>query len=231
VLGESATSSGAILTPLMLALIAASVTAGQVVARTGRYRAILLAGPVVMAAGFYLLTELGVGSSTAETTRALIVIGLGVGLGMQTYVLVVQNAVPQRLMGVATSTTQFSRTVGATIGVSVMGAILASRLHDELAERVPSGGADDLTLGSLLGGATLPAGGGDALRGALAAALHPVFLIGLPLMLVAFAATLLVEGRELRTSVHEPGEAGRELFDELGDEFRETSPLATGGQR
>jgi hypothetical protein len=83
---------------------------------------------------------------------------------------------------------------------------------------IPSGGADDLTLGSFLGGAP-------------AAALHPVFLIGLPPMLVSFAATLLVEGRELQTSVHEPGEAGRELFDELGDEFRETSPLAAGGQR
>ena len=200
----------------MLALIAASVVSGQVVSRTGRYRAILLAGPLVMAAGFYLLSQLGVHSSTAETTRALIVVGLGVGLGMQTYVLVVQNAVPQRLMGVATSTTQFSRTVGATIGVSVMGAILASRLHDELAERVPSGGADDLTLGSFLGGAP-------------AAALHPVFLIGLPPMLVSFAATLLVEGRELQTSVHEPGEAGRELFDEIGDEFA-PEPQASYGR-
>jgi EmrB/QacA subfamily drug resistance transporter len=230
-LGESATSSGAVLTPLMLALIAASVISGQVVARTGRYRAILLAGPLVMAAGFYLLAQLGVQSSTGETTRALIVIGLGVGLGMQTYVLVVQNAVPQRLLGVATSTTQFFRTVGATIGVTAMGAILTTRLHDELAARVPPGAADTVTPGSLLGGATLPPGTSEALRAALAAAMHPVFLIGLPLMLVAFAATLLVERRELRTSVHEPAEAGRELFDELGDEFGEAAPVASGGQR
>jgi hypothetical protein len=112
-----------------------------------------------------------------------------------------------------------------------MGAILTTRLHDEFAARVPPGSADDITPGSLLGGATLPPGTTEALRSALAAAMHPVFLIGLPLMLVAFAATLLVERRELRTSVHAPAEAGRELFDELGDEFGDAAPVASGGQR
>lgn len=220
VLGASATSSGAILTPLMLALIAASVISGQIVSRTGHYRSILLAGPLVLAGGFYLLTRLGVDSSNGEVTRDMVVVGLGLGLGMQTYVLVVQNAVPQRLMGVATSTTQFFRTVGATVGVTVMGAILTNRLHTELAERAPAGsGTAELSPGSLLGGAELPGAAAGVLRESLNAAIHPVFVIGLPLMLVAFAATLLVEHRELRTSVHEPGDTGRELFDEIGDEF------------
>ena len=225
VLGESATSSGAILTPLMLALIAASIGSGQLVSRTGRYRGVLLASPVVLAVGFWLLTRLDVDSTGAETTRDMIVVGFGLGLGMQTFVLVVQNAVPQSVMGVATSTTQFFRTIGATVGVTVMGAMVTSRLHAELADRLPASAVEKL------GGASSPgalvAGGADglspdvadALRGALAAAMHPIFVVGMPLMALAFAATLFVEHRELRRTVHEsPAEAARELGDETGDE-------------
>lgn len=232
VLGVSATSSGALLTPLMLSLIAASVIAGQIVSRTGHYRAILLSGPLVLIGGFYLLTRLGVDSSRLELTGALVVVGIGLGLGMQTYVLVVQNAVPQRVMGVATSTTQFFRTVGATVGVTVMGALLTSRLHTELAERAPAAGrTDGISAGALLGGADVPGATAEVLRQALDAAIHPVFLIGLPLMAVAFVATLFVEQRELRTSVHEPGEVGRELFDEIGDEFAERPAHALRASR
>lgn len=232
VLGESATNSGAILTPLMLALILASVLSGQVVSRTGRYKAILLASPLVLAVGFYLLAQLDVHSTGAETTRDMVVVGIGLGLGMQTFVLVVQNAVPQSVMGVATSTTQFFRTIGATIGVTVMGALLTSRLHVELAARLPGSAQEQLggatSLGSLVagGGQGLPADMAATLRDALAAAMHPVFVIGLPLMAVALAATLLIEQRELRRTVHEqPTEAARELLDEIGEEFA-TEPRA-----
>ena len=240
VLGESATSSGAILTPLMLALIAASVLSGQVVSRTGRYKAILLASPLVLAVGFYLLTKLGVDSSGAETTRDMVVVGIGLGLGMQTFVLVVQNAVPQSVMGVATSTTQFFRTIGATIGVTVMGALLTSRLHVELAERLPGSAQEKLggatSPGALIagGGGGLPADVAATLRDALAAAMHPVFVIGLPLMALAFTATLFIERRELRRTVHEqPAEAAQELLDEIGGEFAATPPARphrVGGQ-
>ncbi|HWQ23915.1 MAG TPA: MDR family MFS transporter [Gaiellaceae bacterium] len=236
VLGESATSSGAILTPLMLALVGASVLSGQVVSRTGRYKAILLASPLVLAVGFYLLAQLDVHSTTAETTRDMIVVGIGLGLGMQTFVVVVQNAVPQSVMGVATSTTQFFRTIGATVGVTVMGALLTSRLHVELAERLPAlelaklGGAS--SPGALVAGGAqgLPADVAATLRDALAAAMHPIFVIGLPMMAVAFVATLFIERRELRQTVHErPAKAGRELFDEIGDEFA-PEPRASYGR-
>jgi hypothetical protein len=130
-------------------------------------------------------------------------------------------------MGVATSTTQFFRTVGVT----VMGALLTNRLHAELAERAPAAGATDISAGALLGGADVPGATADVLRGALDAAIHPVFLIGLPPMAVAFVATLFVEQRELRTSVHGPGEAGRELFDEIGDEFAERPAHALRASR
>ena len=237
VLGESATSSGAILTPLMLALIGASVAAGQLVSRTGHYKGVLLTSPVVLAIGFWLLSRLDVHSTLGETTRDMVVVGLGLGLGTSTFVLVVQNAVPRSMMGVATASTQFFRTIGATIGVTVMGAMLTSNLHDELAGRLsPSqlahvGGA--ASPGSLVAGGavSLPADVAAALRDALGAAIEPVFAIGVPLMLLALVATLFVERRELRRSVHEgPAEPGRALFDELGEEFLPEEPASAAAR-
>jgi EmrB/QacA subfamily drug resistance transporter len=226
VLGESATSSGAILTPLMLALIGASVLAGQIVSRTGHYKAVLLTSPVVLTVGFWLLSRLDAHSTLHETTRDMIVVGIGLGLGMSTFVLVVQNAVPRSMMGVATASTQFFRTIGATIGVTVMGAMLTTNLHDELATRLSPAQLDELggaaSPGALVSGgaAGLSASAASALRGALGAAIQPVFALGVPLMLAALAATFFVERHELRRTVRdEPAEPARELFDELGDEF------------
>jgi EmrB/QacA subfamily drug resistance transporter len=237
VLGESATSSGAILTPLMLALIGASVAAGQLVSRTGRYKVVLLTSPVVLAIGFWLLSQLDVHSTLHETTRDMIVVGLGLGLGTSTFVLVVQNSVPRSVMGVATASTQFFRTIGATIGVTVMGAMLTSNLHHELSDRLTSAQLADVggaaSPGSLVAGgaASLPPAVAAALRSALGAAIQPVFAIGVPLMALALAATFFVERRELRRSVHEePVEPGRALFDELGEEFLTEQPAGASAR-
>lgn len=172
VLGETATHSGAVLTPLMLGWITASVISGQIVSHTGRYRPVLLAGPPVMAAGFLLLAGMGVGTTAAEMVRNVFVVGFGVGLVMQTFIVVVQNAVPRGMMGVATASAQFSRMVGATVGVTVMGAIMTARLGGESARA--AGAAE------------------------LAGAIHPAFLVGLTLAAAAFVATLFLPHRELR---------------------------------
>jgi EmrB/QacA subfamily drug resistance transporter len=202
VLGDSAASSGAVLTPLMLALIGASVASGQLVSRTGRYRAVLLAAPLVLLAGFLLLTRLDTGSTSADVTLDMVVVGLGLGLGMQTYVLVVQNAAPARMMGVATAATQFSRSVGGTIGVTAMGALLTARLGS--AGLVAEGGSTNLS------------------PDPLAAAMHWLFVAGVPLVALAFVATLLIESRELRRTVgRTPAEAADTIFDELATEFDE----------
>ena len=186
VLGESATNAGLVLTPLMLSLVVASVLSGQVISRTGRYRWALVAGPLVMAGGFAVLASLDAGSSHGTATLAMILLGLGLGLVIQNLLLVVQNEVRSRELGVATSGIQFFRTTGGTIGVSVMGAIMAAGL--------PAGAA----AGALAGGA-----GVSAARTELADALHPVFMLGLPLMAAALALVLLIPERPLRRSVRE----------------------------
>jgi EmrB/QacA subfamily drug resistance transporter len=209
VLGRSATNSGAVLTPLILGLIGASIIAGQVTSRTGRYKGLLLASPLVLGAGLLLMTRLGAGSTSGEMTRDMIVVGIGIGLGMQTFVLVVQNAVPQSVMGVATAATQFSRLIGATIGVTVMGAVLTGRLNTELAARLTSAQQHRLggggSLGSLVQGSAghLPAAIATQLHEALAAAMHSVFVLCVPLAVLALVATLFVEQRQLRRTMAE----------------------------
>jgi MFS family permease len=188
VLGGSATSSGLVLTPLMLAMMIASVGSGQIITRTGRYRWALLSGPIVMGAGFALLSLLGAGSSRTDTTLAMVVAGLGLGLLIQNLALVVQNAVPSRHMGVATSLAQFSRSIGGTVGVSAMGAILAAGL--------PAGAAT-----RALGGGATPSS--PAAREALAGAIHPIFLIGVPMMAITLLLVSLIPEEPLRRAVRD----------------------------
>ena len=183
VLGESATNAGLVLTPLMLALVAASVGSGHVITRTGHYRWAIVSGPVLMACGFALLGALDTGSSQGDATVAMILLGLGLGLLIQNLVLVIQNAVPSRELGAATSAGQFFRTTGGTIGVTVMGAVMTAGL--------PAGV-------SLAG-----AGGGGVAREQLADAIHPVFMVGLPVMAIALALVVLIPERPLRQTVRE----------------------------
>jgi len=187
-LGASATNSGVVLTPLMLALMLTSVGSGQVISRTGRYRWALLAGPVVMGSGFVLLSALNERSSLGAAVVGTIVLGLGLGLLMQNLVLVVQNAAPARALGAATGATQFFRQIGGTLGVTVMGAILAAGLPTDVAAASGGEGA---------------AGPGEAGRATLAHAIHPVFVLGIPLMAVTLALVALVPERPLRRTVRE----------------------------
>jgi EmrB/QacA subfamily drug resistance transporter len=184
VLRESATSAGTVLTPLMLSWIAASIVAGQIVSRSGRSRPVLLAGPPIMAVGFWLLASMGLDASPADLVRNVAIVGVGVGLMMQTLVVVVQNASPRDMLGVATASAQFSRWIGSTIGVTLMGAIVAARLgNPTLSEASPS---------------------------ALASALHPAFAVGLLAVGVAFVATLLIPDTKLRKSFDD-GSASTEI--------------------
>jgi len=93
VIGVSVTNSGALLIPLMGSAIALSILVGRLISRTGRYKGFVLAGLIVMGIGYYLLTRLGYGSTQTDLTVAMVVVGLGLGAVLQTYILIVQNAV------------------------------------------------------------------------------------------------------------------------------------------
>ncbi len=160
VIGSSATSSGVVLTPLMLGAVATSILCGQLVSRTGRYRWNVVLGPPVLAAGMILLWRMDVHTTSREAARNMVLTGIGIGAMMQVFVLSVQNAVPRARIGSATALTQFSRQMGATLGVTAMGTIVNHGLP--AAARRGAG----VSIGRL------PPG----LRDALANALHPAFL-------------------------------------------------------
>jgi EmrB/QacA subfamily drug resistance transporter len=194
VIGTSATSSGVVLTPLMLGAVITSAVSGQIVSRTGRYRPNTLIGPVLLGIGELLLWRMDVHSTNAEAARNMVIAGIGLGMMMQIFVLSIQNSVERREMGSATALSQFSRSIGATLGVTLMGVIVNQRL--------PAGAS--------LEGATIhrlpPAG-----REALANALHPAFLLAAALCAAVFVISLLwVREVPLRPGLEDASPVGDE---------------------
>jgi EmrB/QacA subfamily drug resistance transporter len=127
VVGLSATHSGLTTTPLTLGIVGGNVLAGQLVARLGRYKGIIVASLALAIVAFGLL---GFGLGTSSTQRQvaffMVLLGLGVGPSIPLYTLAVQSAVPVRQLGVATSTATFARQLGATVGLAVVGTIFAT---------------------------------------------------------------------------------------------------------
>jgi len=138
VIGTSATNSGLVTMPMMLTMSLTSAFVGQALARTGRYRILLAAGLAVMTVGMYMLAQMGVHSTQGEATRDMIVMGIGLGATMPILTLVALNTASHQMLGVTTSTIQFVRSVGATLGVALMGSLLNSRLQSELVSQTPS---------------------------------------------------------------------------------------------
>jgi EmrB/QacA subfamily drug resistance transporter len=199
VLGQSATDSGVVLIPLSLAWVASSFACGQLVAHTGRYRVFPIAGTTLVLGGIVALTLVGVATSGATLAVALVVMGLGMGLTWPVYVVATQNAVDPSDLGVATATLQFFRTMGGTLAVAALGALLTSRLTAELPEHVGRAAADRVDTDQLIQGTgsvapSLRAG----IEGALDAALNPVFATLVPLAAIGIALALLLKERPLR---------------------------------
>jgi hypothetical protein len=137
IIGSSATNSGLVTMPMMIAMACASAVSGQLMSRLGRYRVLGVCGQLLTVGGFVLLAGMDVNSSNGDATRAMIVLGAGLGMSMPLFMLAVQNAVPYRIMGVSTSTMQFLRSVGGTMGVAVMFSLIHGQYGDGLVQNVP----------------------------------------------------------------------------------------------
>jgi EmrB/QacA subfamily drug resistance transporter len=139
--GATPTGSGLQLVPLMGGLLVTSIASGQVITRTGRYKAFPIAGTAVMTLGLYLLSTMDSTSSVGVIFVFMFVLGLGLGMVMQVLVLAVQNAVDYADLGVATSGATLFRSIGGSLGTATLGAIFSNRLHAELASVLPAGAA------------------------------------------------------------------------------------------
>jgi EmrB/QacA subfamily drug resistance transporter len=207
--GVTPTLSGVHLLPMVLGLLITSTLSGQIVSRTGRWKVFPILGTGVVALGLLLLHRLTESSGNWETSACLFVFGAGLGLVMQVLVLVVQNAVGYPDLGVATAGATFFRSIGASFGVAVFGTIFTSLLRDRIADALagrtlpPGVGTGQLTADPQSLG-RLP----DALRApvlhAYATSITDVFLYGVPVVLVGFAAAWFLKEDKLRGSVTAP---------------------------
>ncbi len=131
VMGATATEAGTTITPMMLGWVLASVVGGRLLLRIG-YRTVALAGMVMLTIGAFLVSQSGTDATRNEVMIYLTMMGIGMGLSVPSFLIAVQSSVSKRTLGTATSTLQFSRSIGGTLGVSVMGALLTVRLTEAL---------------------------------------------------------------------------------------------------
>jgi EmrB/QacA subfamily drug resistance transporter len=226
VLGLSATKAGSFLTPMMLGMVAGGFLSGQVLSRAGgHYRLQGAVGLAIMALGLGLLSRMNADSSYTRAVAYVVVTGFGLGVTMPLYIIAIQNAVPYSILGAATSSSAFFRSIGGVFGLAVLGSVMnnrfASELYGGLAPAIKSAvpaeklaeiadnpqalfseaaGAKLKALFEYLGpqGLTLFDQFMDTLRQALNSAVTEVFLIALAFVLVGWVANLFIKEVPLR---------------------------------
>ncbi|MEV7228908.1 MULTISPECIES: MDR family MFS transporter [Polymorphospora] len=211
--GASPTRSGLLMLPMMAGVIVTSVLSGRAMSRRGRYKWFPVAGSVVLLVGMLLFTRLEVDTSLWLAFGFMVVIGVGLGLCMQSLVLAVQNGVPPRDLGAGTSAVTFFRSLGGSFGVAILGAVLSARLTTELADRMPGAIAQlPPEQAAAFAGASstsfsvnepsvilaLPDPIRAAVQESFVDSLHVVFLVAGLIAIVAVAVTVLLPDHELR---------------------------------
>jgi EmrB/QacA subfamily drug resistance transporter len=145
VMGTSATLSGYVTMPMTLSLVAGSALGGQLISRTGKYKWLAIGGLVIMTVGMFTMSMMNTETGIPFAIFNMILVGIGLGTAMPVFTLTVQNDVKQELLGVATASSQLFRSLGGTIGVSVMGTVLSHRMMSkmlELSGGMGAGGAE-----------------------------------------------------------------------------------------
>ncbi len=227
-LGKSATGSGTVLTPLVFAMTFVGIVGGQIIARVRMVMPFTVFGTVMMSFGVYLLTTLDVESTQATVALFLAVTGLGLGLIMPTTTLAVQNTVEKKMLGVATSATQFVRSVGSTVGTATVGSIVTRGYADRLADGAPPQAPERLVSALQNPQALVSEGarrgleraasafpGGEQVvsdvihtaRVALSDSIHAGFVFTLCAVIAAIFAALLMRNVRLEKSVDEVGDS------------------------
>ncbi|WP_202917999.1 MDR family MFS transporter [Streptomyces taklimakanensis] len=211
-LGKSPTVAGLMSLPMIGGLLVSSTVAGQIISATGRWKVYLVAGAAIMTAGLGLLSTIDVDTGFGELSLYMATLGVGVGMLMQNLVLAAQNDVAASDLGAVTSVLSFFRSMGGTIGTSVLGAVLAHRVTDEMGRGLEALGVDPADGAASQGGGDVHAGGAvpdvarlpepvrEVVEHAYAVATADLFLLAAPFALLAFVAVLFVKEKPLKTT-------------------------------
>jgi len=206
--GESPTMSGVMTIPMVVGVFVASTASGQLVSRTGHYKWVMATGAALQVIGLALMGTIDAHTTFWHLAVYMILLGAGVGMMMQNFVIAVQNSLDIGDIGAGTATIAFFRTLGGAVGVSVLGAILSNRVTTVLTERLPAG-AGDHAGGGMPDLATLPAPVRDIVQNAFGDTVPELFLIGAPLSLVGLLAVLALHEVPLhsKTGIEQRAEA------------------------
>ncbi|MEY4087328.1 MAG: hypothetical protein RIU70_438, partial [Actinomycetota bacterium] len=211
--GDSATSAGLKLIPLMLGIVSTSIFSGKAITKHGHYKRYPIIGTAIMTLGILAMVRLQIDTPYWQISIYAIMVGAGLGLSMQTIVIALQNAVDFKDMGVATSSNTFFRSLGSVFGTAIFGTILTNRVGHylaqnfaELAAKNPGAVAnfDPAQLAGVQNNTavlkTLPAEIKVTALNAFVDSFHVVFLVAAPVVAVGFFVALFLRETPLRTN-------------------------------
>lgn len=201
--GFTATQSGLALLPMVVGMFATSISGGQLMSRTGRYKWMPITGSLVVGTALFLLSRVEVDTPYWQLALVMLLFGAGLGFTMQVVVTAVQNSVERRHLGSATASVAFFRTMGGAVGTALFGAILNTRLTDHLTEIVPPAAQSQLagaatSMNDITAIHALPEPVKTWVLTAFTQAMDDVFLVAVPFMGVAFLIALTMRERPLR---------------------------------
>ena len=234
--GMSPTHAGLMSIAMVGGLLLSSIATGRIISTTGRWKRFLVGGMVLVVIGLCLLSTIDESTSLVRVGLFMAVLGLGLGATMQNLVLAVQNNTAQRDMGAASSVVAFFRSMGGSIGVAALGAVLSHRVVDGVSTGLARLGVDPSAAGGQSGSipdmSTLPGPVRAVFEAAFGDATGRIFLIAAPCAAVALIAVLFIREVPLRTTIeredetvrvddlpgrcHERGSAGRREQQEQG---------------
>lgn len=202
--GQSPTMAGILTLPMVLGLLISSMVAGALISKYGKWKPYMIVGSVLLAAGLFLMSTIEYDTNFAIVSVFMAMMGLGIGMVMQNLVLVVQNSVDVSVVGAASSSVAFFRSLGGTIGVSVMGAVLGTKVSGYITDGLTDAGVDPSALGS--GGSTsipdlstVPGPIRTIIESAYGQGVADVFLIAAPLAVITIVFVCLLPNVELGT--------------------------------
>jgi len=194
VLGTSATQAGITITPMLLGWVTASIIGTRLLLTVG-YRKLGLIGTATFTVGAFLMSWIGINSSQISLMIFVTLMGVGMGLSIPAFLIAVQTSVDRRQLGTATSTLQFSRSIGGTLGVSVMGAALSAQLASHLNPELVRQLLDPLASAQLVIE--------EGARAAMADAIHLVFVIAFGAAVLAMVVVFFTPHKELSEQLPE----------------------------
>jgi EmrB/QacA subfamily drug resistance transporter len=200
--GYSPTESGLLTIPMVIGLFASSTISGRRISQTGHYKKFMLAGALLLAVGLGLMGMIDEGTSLVEVGVFMLIVGMGIGMLMQNLILAVQNVIPVSSIGAGSALIAFFRSLGGAIGVSVMGAILGTKVNSLVAEGFAERGIPAGSLGnsgSIPELSTLPVPVREVVEHAYGSGIAEVFLLGAPMGIVAFIAVWFLREKALGT--------------------------------